>query len=42
VRLGRSLRLEAGKETIAGDEEANALLSRKYREGGHWAVPRGI
>jgi predicted dehydrogenase len=42
VRLGRSLRLEAGKETIAGDEEANALLSRKYREGGHWAIPKGV
>ena len=42
VRLGRSLRLEAGKETIAGDEQANALLSRKYRKGGHWAIPRGV
>ncbi len=42
VRLGRSLRLEAGKETIAGDEQANALLSRKYREGGHWAIPKGV
>ena len=42
VRLGRSLRLETGRETIAGDEEANALLSRKYREGGHWAIPKGV
>ena len=42
VRLGRSPKLEAGKETIAGDEQANALLSRKYREGGHWAVPKGV
>jgi predicted dehydrogenase len=42
VRLGRSLKLEAGKETIAGDEEANALLSRNYREGGHWAIPKGV
>lgn len=21
------------------DDEASALLSRKYREGGHWAIP---
>ena len=42
VRLGRSLRLKADKETIVGDEEANALLSRKYRAGGHWAVPKGV
>ncbi len=24
------------------DEQANALLSRKYREGGHWAIPKGV
>ena len=27
--------------TDLGDDEANGLLSRTYREGGHWAVPKG-
>jgi hypothetical protein len=40
-RVGRSLKLDPVKEQIAGDEEANALLRRKYREG-HWAVPTGV
>ena len=42
VRLGRSLEFDPEKEQIIGDDEANALLSRKYREGGHWAVPKGV
>ena len=41
VRLGRSLELDPHQERIVGDEEANGLLSRTYREGGHWAVPKG-
>jgi hypothetical protein len=40
-RVGRSLKLDPVKEQIAGDEEANALLRRKYRDG-HWAVPAGV
>ncbi len=31
LRLGRSLRWDQGKEQIVGDAEANALLSRPYR-----------
>ena len=42
TRLGRSLNVDVENEKIIGDEMANELLSRKYREGGHWAVPEGV
>ncbi|MBM3737203.1 MAG: Gfo/Idh/MocA family oxidoreductase [Acidobacteria bacterium] len=42
IRLGRSLNFDPRTERIIGDKEANALLSRKYRKGGHWAIPRGV
>ncbi len=42
VRLGRSLQVDPQKEQIADDQEANSLLSRNYREGGHWAIPKGV
>ncbi|MCL4204788.1 MAG: Gfo/Idh/MocA family oxidoreductase [Pirellulaceae bacterium] len=42
MRVGRSLNFDPHTEQIIGDEQANALLSRKYRQGGHWAVPRGV
>jgi hypothetical protein len=38
VRLGRSLKFDPQTEQMVGDQEANALLGRTYREG-HWAVP---
>jgi predicted dehydrogenase len=41
VRLGRSIRFDPDQQQIVGDDEANALLSRRYREGGHWAIPDG-
>jgi predicted dehydrogenase len=41
VRLGRSLEFDPVQERIVGDREANALLGRTYRVGGHWAIPRG-
>lgn len=41
VRVGRSLKVEPGEETIVGDAEASAMLSRTYRDGGHWAIPIG-
>jgi len=41
VRLGRSLEVDPQKEQIVGDAEANELLARNYRAGGHWAVPSG-
>ena len=40
-RLGRSLQFDPKTETIAGDDEANRLLARRYRQGGHWAIPKG-
>jgi len=38
--LGRTLRFDPAKERFIGDEEADKLLTRAYREG-HWAVPKG-
>ncbi|HON01229.1 MAG TPA: gfo/Idh/MocA family oxidoreductase, partial [Acidobacteriota bacterium] len=31
-RLGRSLRFDPATERFVGDEEADAMLSRRYRE----------
>jgi predicted dehydrogenase len=39
-RVGRRLRLEPGKETFLGDKEANAMLTRQYREG--FVVPAKV
>lgn len=38
TRLGRSLVFDPQKEQIIGDEEANALTKRPYRD--HWAKPK--
>lgn len=38
ARVGRVLHFNPQTETIVGDAEAAALLSRRYREG-HWATP---
>jgi predicted dehydrogenase len=40
-RVNRTLRLDSAAEKIAGDDEANKLLTRRYREA-HWAVPKGV
>jgi len=40
TRVGRSLNFDPLKEQIIGDEEANKLVSREYRE--HWGTPRGV
>ncbi len=42
VRLGRSLKVDSPKEQIVGDDETNRLLSRTYRNEGHWAIPQGV
>jgi predicted dehydrogenase len=42
TRLGRSIRFDPQEERIVGDDEANALLSRNYRDGGHWGIPEGV
>lgn len=39
VQLGRTLKFDPQSETLPEDEEANGLLARRYREGGHWSVP---
>jgi predicted dehydrogenase len=39
TRLGRSLDFDPATEQIRGDEEANALIRRQYRD--HWGTPRG-
>ena len=41
-QLGRAVRFDPAAETIVGDEQAENMLSRKYREGGHWSVPAGV
>jgi predicted dehydrogenase len=38
ARVGRVLRFDPKSETIAGDDEAAALVGRRYRE--HWGTPR--
>ncbi len=42
TRLGRSLQLDPDTQQILGDEEASRMLSREYRKGGHWAIPKGV
>lgn len=39
TRLGRSLTFDPQKELFVGDDEANALTRREYRD--HWAKPKG-
>ena len=41
TRLGRSLEFNPAKESFVNDIEANALLTRKYRDA-HWAIPKGV
>jgi hypothetical protein len=42
IRLGRSLDFDPQSEKIVGDDEATQLLTRNYREPGHWAKPQGV
>ncbi len=42
IRLGRSLDFDPAGEQIVGDAEASQLLTRPYRDGGHWAIPQGV
>ena len=42
LQVGRSLKFDPATEEIVGDDEASGLLKRKYREQGHWAVPKGV
>jgi predicted dehydrogenase len=40
TRLGRSLNFDPQKEQILGDDQANALVRRAYRD--HWGTPKGV
>lgn len=41
TRLTKTIQFDSMAETIPGDEQANAMLKRSYREG-HWSVPKGV
>jgi predicted dehydrogenase len=41
ARVGRVLNFDPQNETIVGDDTANEMIRRRYRDG-HWAVPRGV
>jgi hypothetical protein len=41
TRVGRVLHFDPKTEQLAGDEEANKLVRRAYREG-YWAVPADV
>lgn len=40
TRVGRTLTFDPVKEQIVGDDEANKLITREYRD--HWAKPKGV
>jgi predicted dehydrogenase len=40
-RTGGAFQFDTAKERIVGNEAADKLLTRTYREG-HWAVPKGV
>lgn len=42
TRLGRSLRFDPNSQAAIDDNEANAMLARTYRDGGHWGIPKGV
>jgi predicted dehydrogenase len=39
IKVGRSCRVDPRSATIVDDPDAAQLLGRRYRDGGHWAVP---
>ena len=41
TQLRRTLHFDPDQERFVGDDEADGLLSREYREG-HWATPQGV
>jgi hypothetical protein len=40
TRVGRVLEFDPKREQIIGDDEANALVTRKYSD--HWGRPNGV
>ena len=41
-RVGRELVYDGAAQKIVDDAEANSLITRKYRAGGYWAIPKGV
>jgi len=41
TRAGGAVQFDPTTETIQGNEDASNLLTRTYRAGGHWAIPKG-
>jgi predicted dehydrogenase len=42
IRTGRMFHFDPEKELVTDSPEANKLVRRTYREGGHWAIPKGV
>lgn len=42
LRVGRSINFDPVEEAIVDDPQANQLLGRSYRKGGHWAAPQDV
>lgn len=42
IRTGKMFHFDPSKEVVLDSPEANKLIRRTYREGGHWAIPKGV
>lgn len=42
LRVGRTIQFDPETERIVDDNEANVMLTRKYRADGHWGIPDGV
>jgi hypothetical protein len=42
TRVRGQLEFDPASERITNNPDAAALVRRKYREGGHWAVPANV
>jgi predicted dehydrogenase len=40
TRLQRTIHFDPANQKIVGDDEASLMLGRKYREAGHWGIPK--
>ncbi len=42
LRVGHTLQVDTSAEQVVGDDAANRLLGRTYRQTGHWSIPQGF